>query len=356
MATTSAAGPSTPTKEFDSSTDLRIKQVVSNLCFKWDLGLEVAEGESPTKLPPVRRDCLAKIRFLCWKKRIDTPLKKFDEEADNLYKKWVRKPKAERGVVPEATRHKPRPVTDAERDQLLHCLQQILREESQHTPKRSGDLKSFSFTSLEKGPVPFALSPRKVAQPKRPSEEGFNDVESSSKKMKQQDGPSTVEVMLPKSVNSMPPPDRGRPRRKASTVFRSADTSFASTTSSIFSRPSLGNSIFQNTQETAPEDEDSIPTQPNTRPSSPIQNEHGSDYGAGSSFDSALAKAKYASGLLLGTEIRDSHVDERLSQDFNEHRLKEPTIESVTALISDRLKEAFRQYHLLPLVNCGLFD
>lgn len=353
MATTSAAGPSTPTK--DSSADLKIKQVVSNLCFTWDLGLEAAEGQSPSKLPPLRRDCLAKIKFLCWKKRIDTPLKKFDEEADNLYMKWIRKPKTERGVVPEVTGHRPRLVTDTERDQLLKCLLRILLEESEQTPKRSGSLKSFSFTSLDTGPVPFALSPRTVARPKRPSEEGFNDLESISKKMKQPYGTSTAEVMLPKPVNNMPPPDRGRPMRTAPTVVRSADTSFASTRSSIFSRQSLGNTMFQNTQETAPDDEESISTQPNTRASSPIQNQQNSDYRAGSSFDSLLAKAKDANGLLLGTEIFHCHVGEGLSQDFGEYRLEEPAIESVTELISDRVKEAFREYNYLALVNCGFF-
>lgn len=348
MATTAVAGPSSPTKGPDPFlVNLKLKHVIAHLCFTWDLGLEVPEGQSPTKLPPLRRDCLSKIKFLCWREVIDEPLKRFEAEADCLYLRWVRKPKAERGVVPEVTNHKPRPVTDAERDQLLRCFLDILQEESQRTPKRSFNAKSLSFSGTEIRPITFPLGPKTAVRPKRPSEEGFDDLETSSKKMKQPEGTSSAEVMRPETVNAMPPPDRGRQRRKASIVTRSVDTSFASNTSSIFSRQSLDNSMFQNTQDTIPNDEDDIPTQPNTRASSPAQGQQSSDFGSSSSFEAALANAKDVNGLLLATEIHDSHVDEGLSQELNDSTLETPVVESVTELIKDCLKEAFRKYRFL---------
>jgi hypothetical protein len=74
--------------------------------------------------------CIEKIRFLHFKKAFDPALLRFREQATILYSGWVRKPKAERGVVPEATRNKPRQVTERERVQRLRLL--LLGVEGRH--------------------------------------------------------------------------------------------------------------------------------------------------------------------------------------------------------------------------------
>jgi hypothetical protein len=102
--------------------------------------------------------CIEKIRFLHFKKAFDPALLRFREQATILYSGWVRKPKAERGVVPETTRNKPRPVTERERVQRLRLLLGVLKEDlskwmTENTPSPARFLSS---QEVDGSPLPLS--------------------------------------------------------------------------------------------------------------------------------------------------------------------------------------------------------
>ena len=271
MATTSLPPSGTPTKRIDSTTiNLKIKTIVESLSFNWDLRLKTPDpSESPEKRSKTaEEECVAKIVFLCWKDAIDPVLGRFRTEADILYSGWVHKPKAERGLLPKATRQTPRPVTPEERQQLLHCLLGNLTPDYDRVKmesmspssvrRRAMDLvdtnSSLSLPdfprlpAVDDSPLPFSLTSKSRGDPKRRSD---GESESTFKKPKLPGPPSTrAPFRRAYSVNSNPPLSSGNlPGR------RSVDTSFESNVSSIFS---IGeSSMLINTQST--EADDSFP-------------------------------------------------------------------------------------------------
>jgi len=264
-----APEPSTPSKK--DAPDL-FDTKLSFLNSEWDLGITPKDNYSPSKTGgSLSGQCVQRIRFLHHKKALDPALRRFREQALVLYTGWVNKPKGERGVVPAATRNKPKPVTERERVQLLRLLLGILKEDmekwmSEHSPSPS--TRFSSSQNVDDRPVKISLTPKQDSDPKRPrTEETFPDAPVIFKKPRKPEAPqpqlqpplstskvSDSFVSVSKAARSfasgsMAPPDT-RP---------SANTSFASDASSIFSRrPSFNSSWQPSTQETVPEDEDEL--------------------------------------------------------------------------------------------------
>jgi hypothetical protein len=253
--------PSTPRKKdqpdlFDTKLDM--------LSREWDLGITPKDNYSPDKTGrSLSGQCVQRIRFLHHKKAFDPALIRFREQATVLYNGWVHKPKAERGVVPEATRNKPRPVSERERVKLLQLLLSILKEDmekwiAQNSPSAARFISSQDVDdSPLKAPV---FGARQNSDPKRArAEEAFSSIPVTFKKPRKPEAPQSLSNNAPQpfaasskaapplfATGSMaPPPDT-----------RSANTSFTSDVPSIFScRRSYNSSWQPGTQETVPEDE-----------------------------------------------------------------------------------------------------
>jgi hypothetical protein len=295
--------PGTPQKRADTS-DETLNTRIHLLCKEWDLGLEPKTDWSPKKSKDtVQDECLFGIRFLHHKGRLNPALERFRHKAMILYKGWIHKPRAERGVVPESTRDKPKPVTSDERIQLLRCLAGVLKEYREEWMKENGISPSKDparASRFNDSPVPFPLI-KADSDSKRPREEASSGPPPNFKK--------------PRSFDSMPPPDRGR-SMKPTQASRSANTSFTSDASSIFSHPPM----FSNTQETAPDDDGrpSFYTQAFTT----LQADRKSSDYASSSFEARLADVPESEVILADDEGPfnqsdvDVHVSEELSQDL----------------------------------------
>jgi hypothetical protein len=270
------ATPRTPTKKADSEEiNRKIKAIVESLSFNWDLRLKTTDPSEPPekRSRALEEECVAKIVFLCWKFAIDPPLGRFGREADILYSRWVHKPKAERGVLPKATRQSPKPVTSEERQQLLQCLLRNLTPDYDRIKMESGSPWSIKrramglveskaalgssglprFPAIDDSPLPFPLTPKSKIDPKHRLD---TDAESTFKKPKLPEPTSSrapfrrmhsVSVNLPLSSGNLPQ----RNTRSAETSF--AETDFTSNASSIFSNDDDG-SILINTQLTAADD------------------------------------------------------------------------------------------------------
>ncbi len=311
-----------------NESELAIENTVNALNFEWGLGLNLSD--SPDQNSPKKREetgitktqefrCLFRIRFICRKTSINASREIFQTQATRLYNGWVHKPRAERGVIPDATRHNPRRVTESERKQLLDCLFDILNDEyqkalelSKNTPISSRRRQLLEF---DDSAIPWSMN-RGMNDPKRPRED--HDDSFFSKKVKKTEcGP------LP----DMLPPQN--PSRSFAGV--SVNTSFASTTSlsereSIFSRQD--SSIFASTQSTiADEDQPKLPTpsqEIREAFSKPQDNKtKSSDYG--SSFDANLVPEVVEDLIDLGEEIptpekreRNPQIEGALSQDLLE--------------------------------------
>jgi hypothetical protein len=155
-----APEPQTPSKKDGKVLDL-FDTKLEMLSLEWDLGLRPKKDYSPQKRGGSLGDsCIEKIRFLHYKKAFDPALIRFREQATILYSGWVHKPKAERGVVPEATRNKPRPVTEQERVQLLRLLLKILKEDQSKwiTANTPSPARFTASQDIDDSPAPFSLA------------------------------------------------------------------------------------------------------------------------------------------------------------------------------------------------------
>jgi hypothetical protein len=303
--------PRTPTKRAHSSNGHNLLNTrIHLLCKEWDLGLEPKSDWSPRKGRDTLQDeCLFGIKFLYHKERLNPALERFRHDAMILYKGWVHKPRADRGVVPESTRGKPKPVTDKERAQLLKCLAGILKEDREGWMEENGISPSKAPTTpsrFDDNPIPFPLSPKTDSDSKRPR--GEEELPPNFKKLRKPD--------LSKPFDSMPPPERSRSFRPTQ-ASRSANTSFASNASSVFSH---GGPSFPNTQETAPDDLPSFHTQAFTTPQA---DKKSSDY-ASSSFEARVADVPEGEVILVDHQEEgpisqsdtDIHISDELSQDL----------------------------------------
>jgi hypothetical protein len=299
--------PRTPTKRAHSSDDHNLLNTrIHLLCKEWDLGLEPKSDWSPRKGRDTLQDeCLFGIKFLYHKERLNPALERFRHDAMILYKGWVHKPRADRGVVPESTRDKPKPVTDKERAQLLKCLAGILKEDREGWMKENGISPSKAPTTASRfddNPIPFPLSPKTGSDSKRPREE--EELPPSFKKPRKPD--------LSKSFDSMPPPERSRSFRPTQ-ASKSANTSFTSNVSSVFSHQ---DSSFPSTQETAPDDRPSFTTQAFTTP----QEKKSSDY-ASTSFEARVANIPESEVIVNGGSFNQSDTDVQVSEELSQDLL-----------------------------------
>ncbi len=259
-----ASEPSTPSKK--EAPDL-FDTKLSFLNSEWDLGITPKDNYSPSKTGgSLSGQCVQKIRFLHHKKALDPALRRFREQALVLYTGWVDKPKGERGVVPAATRNKPKPVTERERVQLLRLLVGILNEDMTKWLSNSPSPSTrFSSSQNVDRSVKISLTSKQDSDPKRPrTEETFPDAPIIFKKPRKPKSPQP-QLQPPSSTPKVPEPfvsvsKAARSFASGSMVppdtRPSANTSFASDVSSIFSRrPSFNSSWQPSTQETVPKDE-----------------------------------------------------------------------------------------------------
>ncbi|KAF4618382.1 hypothetical protein G7Y89_g14922 [Cudoniella acicularis] len=357
----SMASPMTPSKtssrqEADEKAKAKayeIKIIITNVCDAWDLRLPIPEErQSPNKMQKTKeQSCVGLISFLSYKGGIFGHMRAFEQEASRLYQGWALKPKAERGVLPEARRNNPRPVTEAERLQLLDCLFNILNDAVQKwisanpmTPRTLRTLgTSFDGANprLDDSPVPIAFP----KSDKRARDEPAND-ENIIKKPKIPEATS-MEPLGRRSADEMLPPTRGRSTMRDVHGYRSANQSFESAAaSSIFSNPTLsfGSFIPANTQETVPDIEDlNFQTQENV-PEVGSEDEKltDSEYAPGSSFEGALATATDVNGLILGTEVDATHVNDNLSQGMMDFAfVKDPETITKEDILKERLEDIF---------------
>lgn len=367
MATGSASMiPSSPQKNI-KDVEHEIRGIIESLNDEWDLHLPMPEEvKSPEKRGNSKEQkCFNMIIFLAFRKQLTPSTRQFRAKADEFYDRWVFKPKAERGVVPEKTRHRRKPVTQTERGELLHLLYTLLREKSeaiksQHmaSPLRWRNTfqgENGEAPKLDDSPVPFPkLRQDPNPNPKRARDEDEPIETGPSKKVKT---PEKTEVTS-KNANTMLPPPRGRAVAPEPNGRRSANTSFESNAaSSVFSQSMR--SMQPDTQETVPDLEETFYQAKGAgeeEPGSAVtrENHTSSEFNVGSSFEAALAQTSDPNGVLQGSEFIEGKVDDELSQDVMDiaidsfHGLR-GTI-SNEDILKDRLEDVFREHiYLLSL-------
>ena len=355
--------PLTPrkTKKIED-INLKIKMVVEKLSYHWCLCLEPPpEADSPLKRSEkpqtIEQEVVFKIKVLCFKELIDPLIQQFETEAKVMYSGWVHKPKAERGVVPERTRHSRISVTEKERANLLQYLLNILTEayNATMTPKKQQLATGNPNTSigaqqrprLDDSAIPFSVS-KSIGESKRPREYFNEDTIFKKPRLPEQTGVSF---------------SRRESWQPSARVSRSAQTSFASEASSVFSDPksnisnkSLPDLFTQETfptQSSAPEelgyDTRLYRNQMNTSFEEKTQS---SEYEGGSSFDAALAELE---SKLVGIGQQDPVIDEELSQDMIDHAaIADENVQEYDGVeelvlgegeLRDSLRGVFRKYN-----------
>ena len=334
----------------------KIRMTIDSLSFHWDLRLPLPpEGESPAKQPrTIQYEILSKVKFLCYKDKIDALIAEFETKAAGMYSGWVLKPKAERGVngVPEKTRQCRRPVSDEERQILLDGLLEILNItfEAIKTPKKNrlglkdpnASIEAHNPEIINLSPIPFPLS-RPRNESKRPREL-FLESDGAFKKPRM---PGEIPDLLSTSFDTS----------------RSSKVSFASDVPSIFSNPHIDDGdndcpvLTQNTDIT--QESSSVEAVSNPRAyrepanTSFKSNTQSSEYEGASSFDVDLVAQLDLQ--LVGVGRSDSLIDEELSQDMagqaaigdeDVHGLAE--VDKLDeAVLQGALKAVFRRIFLL---------
>lgn len=254
------------------------------------------------------------IVYLCQKEINDTSLHEFSTEAQVLYKGWVSKPKAERGVVPQRSRTNTRPVSLVERAHLLLALTKITSSAmDKKLLEEREKVKLNPRTSFDDAPVPLDLL---VSKPSTTSSKRHSDdasqINEPVKRSKLADPfvkPDKPAVKAEFSIfsrkpsdSSLPPPVQGN---KPDISSRVADTSFASShNSSLFDE---SNVVF--TQETVPDIEKAA-------------NKNGDSQGSenfGSSFDPATFDQTDPSDPKdVSTDVLEDNLRSRLEGIFRE--------------------------------------
>ncbi|PQE30188.1 hypothetical protein CJF32_00003667 [Rutstroemia sp. NJR-2017a WRK4] len=275
--------PSTPRKRQDPARiTLDINTYIGIFQRRWDLQIKpTTSTDSPMARQARLRseedriidEIVSRIRYLYHKSesRINCAVELFNENAHKLYSGWVYKKNAEGGVIPERQRNKPTRLMADERMQMLQCLRGILAAEAQKvqststTPSferflsKSTPTPTIARSVLRSTPndAPITISitptsklPNSKLEAKR-SLEGFADLDSSMKKAKQHNmshAHGDPAMPPPKLNNSQSQRPRTEQTRKIG--LASANTSFATTVSSVFSQQSQS---VSSTQETEPD-------------------------------------------------------------------------------------------------------
>ncbi|TGO20718.1 hypothetical protein BPAE_0272g00100 [Botrytis paeoniae] len=278
-----SAVPRTPSLagrfEGNSSTD-GIHHILEGRNFKWDLGLPVNTIESPKqrqlKCKSEEEECVnkivARIKFLYYQDNdgLLDALETFDAQAHKLYGGWVLKINADRGVLPDKTRHRPRPITFDERRKLQEEFLRVLNLKYEITASRSRQgSSSKAYTPLrstgktpkpDDSPLAFPLSSARKNDGKHRLEP-FPNINPSIKKAK---GPATKSSGHEGLSN--PPLSRwnvSKPQFTETYQYKmgplkddgnsNGDISFTTNASTIFSQGC--SSTLVNTQATEPEPE-----------------------------------------------------------------------------------------------------
>jgi hypothetical protein len=296
---------------------LKIWRVLQRLSFNWSLRLELPppERDSPLKRrenPSLEQEIVTKIILLCWKRKIDPLIKQFEIEAKSRLVKWVNKPKAERGVVPERTRDSMIAITDDERENLLLFLRDILTEvyDMEKTPTKHSSLGGQNKRKLDDSPIPFSVSKPK-SDCKRPRDQ-LSNTDGLFKKPR-----------IPEAIGFAPS------KPTSFETSRSANGSFASYSPSIFSNPQFNvsaNSLTEVfTQETVPTQEclhgktigfdaQAYRDPLTTSFQSNLSNTQISEFDDALKFDADLVATLDSKLVRIGRS--DPIVDEELSQDL----------------------------------------
>jgi hypothetical protein len=356
MATTSFPTiPKTPSsRKRKEEVDRQVGNIIKGLNDEWGINIPLPkEVGSPEKRGMQKEQlCHNMIVFLCWKDpTVFETLTAFNHKAIVMHTKWIHKPRAERGVVPETGRLKRRPMTSMEQVKMLNELFDFLFTKSesiksqQAASPRSWRQNSFEGENaqtrdIDDSPLPF---PRLKSDSKRPRDEPAAEA-GSLKKVKT---PEKTEVLATKNTNAMLPPTRGRPVVQDPKAWRSANTSFESNaTSSIFSQSMR--SLPPNTQETVPDlEEPNFQTQED--PGSATTREENytsSEFNVGSSFEAALAETSDPNGLIQGSEVGPTYVEEELSQDIMDIAIEHDQLETLSNedVLKDCLEDVFRKF------------
>ena len=297
--------------------------VVSKLNKTWGFSLEIPkEKDSPMRRseqqPSIQREVVYKIYALGFKNAIDPLVQEFDNKAAALYTGWVNKPKAERGIIPEKTRHATKQITEKEKVVLLQCLLEILNKQYELL-KTPGSKRHFAAgnpnASLQRlgvndSPLPLKFPSKTRAESKRVRDQ-LVDIEATFKKPK-----------LPEQTTNS---SRPQPMHGSFGSSISAQTSFLSEASSVFSNPHPNSSSKSlpdgftpdTTQSSAPErqfDTEAYREDLNFEPKT-----QSSDYEGASHFDADLVAELYSD--LTGVGQRDAVTDDELSQEMDHSAL-----------------------------------
>ena len=338
----------------------------------WDIALPIGQKYiSPRKRQEGIRSeedgCVDKImfniRFICCKQegRMKGVLERYQKEGRAYYSGWVKKPIAERGLLPEKTRQCPRPITQDERRFLQNLLRDLLQqvrselqrassaspldkplERSNIAPNLNLATSFQSTTSIVDDPIDFRLSSGRRSDTKRPLEES-PDV-SRNKKARI---PLTTSTSEPNTKSTMPPPDRGGSRTNSGRKRPHVEISFDSETdnSSVFDKSMSATLSFNkrsrdyltNTQETIPDEADSF-EKPEVSQTS--QEPQSSEY-FGSSFD------------VKAVTDATRPPDESLSQNLNEYSIKDRPMTKLD-FAKDRLEQSLSKvFRTLNLMSLG---
>lgn len=247
---------------------------------KWDLRLPVNTFESPKernlRYRSREEECVkkivAQIKFLYFQypEGLFDALETFDRQAHTLYGGWVLKVKADRGVLPDRTRHRPRPITSDERRKLQEELLKVLDLKYKVTASRSrqgGSSRAYTpIRSIGKTPKPddsplaFPLNSARKMDGKHLLDP-FPSIDTSIKKAKVPEvkssgyeGPSRV----PMSQWNLSKPQFTETHQQTTVPLKGNrnsnwNTSFTTNASTIFSQEY--SSTLVNTQATEPEPE-----------------------------------------------------------------------------------------------------
>ncbi|KAM0172439.1 hypothetical protein ACHAPC_010765 [Botrytis cinerea] len=247
---------------------------------KWDLRLPVNTFESPKernlRYRSREEECVkkivAQIKFLYFQnpEGLFDALETFDRQAHTLYGGWVLKVKADRGVLPDRTRHRPRPIASDERRKLQEELLKVLGLKYEVTASRSrqgGSSRAYTpIRSIGKTPKPddsplaFPLNSARKMDGKHLLDP-FPSIDTSIKKAKVPEvkssgyeGPSRV----PMSQWSLSKPQFTETHQQTTVPLKGDgnsnwNTSFTTNASTIFSQEY--SSTLVNTQATEPEPE-----------------------------------------------------------------------------------------------------
>jgi hypothetical protein len=314
--------PLTPSKhkqieEFNQKIEFIVG---TSLNFNWDLNLPIPKpGESPSRREAtVEQQIVSKIKALTFKGLIEPLIQRFCLEAQILYTGWINKPKGERGVIPERTRHTgKKTVRPEERAELYTVLLGILDEKWQAmTPKKnknralsSSDLNNpMGSAKIDDSPLRFPRLSKAKNDGKRPHDQ---TVTGTVYKKPRIPSPKISTASFPNTSNI------GRSDSFVSNAPSTASSVFSNYNKSNQSLSEISTQETVLTQPLTQDEEGAVDMKYRDDPETSFEVEvSSSNYEANSSFDAALVASVSNGQGLVGVAPSDPVVDEELSQDL----------------------------------------